>query len=94
METHPKVTPTAPLTTFLRKDSQQEPMRRTYFRLRELKQNATPAKMLAVSSPKRHSDFYSHQQAALQVFRGKDKKMSNTASNFYHNTSRMGKTSV
>jgi hypothetical protein len=88
-----KLIETARPETMQRTDSQQGVMRRTYFRLREIKQNGTPAKMLAVSSPKRHADFYSHQQAAIQYSKAKDKKMSSTASNFYNNISRIGKMS-
>lgn len=74
-----------------RTDSQQGALRKTYFRLREIKQNAPSTKIVAVSSPKRHTDFYSHQQAAIERFRGRDKKMSNTTSNFFSNNSKLNR---
>lgn len=77
--------------TMQRSDSQQGVLRKTHFRLREIKQNVTVSKIVAMSSPKRHTDFYSHQQAAIQNFRVRDKKMSNTTSNFFSNASKMGR---
>lgn len=74
-----------------RSDSQHGTLRKTYFRLREIKQNVAQSKIVAMSSPKRHTDFYSHQQAAMQNFRGREKKMSNTTSNFFGNSSKMGR---
>jgi hypothetical protein len=68
-------------------------MRRTYFRLREIKQKPAlgiQVKDISRSPPKRHQDFYSHQQAIVKQAKAYKKKLSSTASNFFSNMSKIG----
>jgi hypothetical protein len=68
------------------------PLRKTYFRLREMKQqNVSPLKLIHKSSPKNYSDFYTHQQITLERIKIKESKLSSTANNFFGNASRMQK---
>lgn len=74
------------LETVTAQESSQVPLRKTYFRLREIKQqNLSPIKYQPKSSPKNHTDFYSHQQATLEKMKKKDIKLSSTANNFFSN---------
>lgn len=68
------------------------PLRKTYFRLREMKQqNISPMKLIQRSSPKNYSDFYTHQQVTLERIKIRESKLSITANNFFGNASRTQK---
>lgn len=43
----------------------------------------SPPKLTQRPTPRNFSDYYSHQQAIAERLRNRDKKMSNTSSNFF-----------